>query len=615
MKNLTSLKFLKNIFTLLVPILLVSLAAPVSAQDQDEQLAAQYYQNEEYAKAVDLYKKLHRRNSSSIYIYNNYLNCLIELKDWEEAKKMLKKQRKKYPQKYLYSIDLAYIYKLSGDSKTQEKILEESQRKVPSSYDAYLDLAHALINRDYTEAAVSTYLKGRRALNDREAFSDELINIYYDQGQFKDVINECLNVLRWSPNELQTVQQKLIYLVDNNKEIPYLQERTMLLLQKYPDLVIYDELLMWVYLQQKKWNAAYRQAVAMDKREKDVGIRLLNLAHTASNSERYDIASKCYAYVVSQGDLNPFFMKAKVGQLDAGYKAFTKGKKGGLSLDELIVKFNTFINEYGKNTSTNTSMKQLAELYIFHKHNLQKGMGLLEEIIKIPASHHFIAQCKLDLADAYLMIDDIWEATLLYGQVDKDFKEEPLGQEAKLRNAKLSFYKGDFEWAGDQLDILKTATSQLISNDAIELALLIQDNTGLDSTTDALKEYAKANLLLFQNRLDESLAILNMMPFKYPRHSLKDEIIFTKAQVYMKKKDWKQAEKFYLNVVEEYSYDILADNALFALAKLYENQLDEKGKAAKAYEKIVLDYNSSVYVVEARKKYKELKGHLNESEL
>ena len=584
---------------------------PLWAQNQDEQLAAQYFQNEEYEKAVQLYKKLHRSNHGSIYLYKNYLNCLIELKDWDAAKKMLKKQRKRYPDKYLFSIDLAHIHRKNGDDKAADKIIAESMKHVPDRYVSYLDLAHALINRDYTDEAIQTYLNGRRALKDHEVFAEELINIYFDQNRNKDVVDECLNLLRWSPNQLELVKQKLVYLVDQNKEIPYIQERTLFLLQKFPDLTIYDELLMWVYLQQKKWNAAYRQAVAMDKREKDVGIRLLNLAHIASGSERFDIASKCYDYVVKQGADNPFFMTAKIGLLEAGYLSFTKNKSSSnVDLDALIGKYNAFVTEYGKNSTTNVAMKQQAELFIFYKHDLHSGMQILEEVIKIPASTHFIAQCKLDLADAYLMLDDLWEATLLYGQVDKDFKEEPLGQEAKLRNAKLSFYKGDFEWAGDQLDILKSATSQLISNDAIELSLLIQDNIGLDSTTDALQDYAKANLLLFQNKLDECLAVLNMMPFKYPKHSLKDEIYFTKAKVYVKKGDYAEAEKNYKNVVKLYSYDILADNALYELAQLYENQMKDPESAAKAYERIILEYNSSVYVVQARKRYNELKSYI-----
>ena len=214
------------------------------------------------------------------------------------------------------------------------------------------------------------------------------------------------------------------------------------------------------------------------------------------------------------------------------------------------------------------------------------------------------------MADAYLVSGDIWEAQLLYSQVDKDFKEDPLGQEAKFRNARLSYFNADFEWAKEQLDILKTATTQLISNDAIELSLMIQENTGLDSTTDALAEFAKADLYIFQNNLDKALEILNLFPFKFPKHDLDDDILFAKARIMEKKRDLPQAIKLYEAIVKLYGYDILADNALYNLARIYDFKLKDKQKAKETYEKLIFDFNSSLYSVEARKRQKILKDEL-----
>ena len=206
-----------------------------------------------------------------------------------------------------------------------------------------------------------------------------------------------------------------------------------------------------------------------------------------------------------------------------------------------------------------------------------------------------------------LMRNEVWEATLYYGQVDKEFKEDPLGQEAKFRNARLSYFQGDFDWSKDQLDVLKTATSQLISNNAIELSLLIKDNTGLDSSTDAMAAFAHAQLLLFQNKLEESLTELNQLPFKYPKHALEDEIYYTKAQIFEKQRNYTKAEEYYKNVFTYFSDDILADNALYSLAKLYEYKMNRPLDAIKIYERIIFEYNSSLFVVDARKRYKLLK--------
>jgi TolA-binding protein len=235
-------------------------------------------------------------------------------------------------------------------------------------------------------------------------------------------------------------------------------------------------------------------------------------------------------------------------------------------------------------------------------------------LLKIPQLHpDFRGESKLLLGDAFLIKDEVWEARLLYGQVDKEFKEEALGQEAKFRNAQLAYFMGDFEWARGQLDILKTATSQLISNNAIELSLLIQDNTGLDSTEDAMKEYAHAQFLLYQNKLKECLEVLNMLPLKYPNHSLHDEIYFLKAEVMVLNGKFDDALKYYSLVYSNFGSDILADNSLFKAAEIYQFVKKDLAKAYELYENLIIQYNSSLYVIESRKRYESLKGKLNES--
>ncbi len=205
------------------------------------------------------------------------------------------------------------------------------------------------------------------------------------------------------------------------------------------------------------------------------------------------------------------------------------------------------------------------------------------------------------------MLNNIWDARLMYGQVEKQFKEDALGQEARFKSAQLSYYVGDFDWAKNQLDILKTATTQLISNNALELSLLIQDNTGLDSTDNAMKEYASAEFLLYQNKISKCKETLNLLPFKYPNHSLNDEILYLKAQVQEKLGNYVAANQIYESVYKNYSTDLLADNALYRSAMINLQVLKNKEVAVQLFEKIILEYNSSLYVSRARDFYYQLK--------
>ena len=218
------------------------------------------------------------------------------------------------------------------------------------------------------------------------------------------------------------------------------------------------------------------------------------------------------------------------------------------------------------------------------------------------------AQGKLSLADFYLMKGEIWEATLLYSQVDKAFTEELIGHEARLRNAKLSYYAGDFQWAQAQFDVLKASTSKLISNDALDLSIFILDNLGLDTTATPLELYSQADLLVFQNRFPEAFLKLDTLLREFPEHSLDDDVLYTKATIYKKKREYQKAAEMLHTIVDDYPEEIRADNALYMLANLYETHLNDIEKAKELYEKLFIDYSGSTFAVEARKRFRALRG-------
>ncbi|MFT7590098.1 MAG: tetratricopeptide (TPR) repeat protein [bacterium] len=597
-------------------LLCLSLASAFS-QNADEELAAQFFFNEEFDKAEILYKKLHKKSPESVYIYQNYLECLLKQNLTEDAEKIVSKQVRRFNDKPLYTVDLGYIYSLQGRDKDKKRLFNDIiestiQDMLKGGFEMFSpseQLSSAFLNKNEYEFAKTVLLKARKTHGSPTLFAQNLIDIYKITAEHDMLINECLLVLKYDASTLDAVKANLVYLVDTDTKIDYLQEKASIYVQKFPEKTVYDELLLWVFVQQKEFNSAFRQASAMDKRNKTEGKNLIDLASVCLSNKDYSTAIKCYDKIADFGEDGYFFINAKMGSLETNYLLVVEG---GLYtrevLSDLITRYLIVLEKFGKNPQTARSMKQLSDLYVYHEHDIDKGIILLEGLINMPRLQQKIRGFyKLSLGDAMLMKNEVWDAALLYGQVDKEFKEDPLGQEAKFRNAKLSYYNGDFDWAKDQLDVLKTATSQLISNNAIELSLLIKDNTGLDSSTEAMASFANAQLLLFQNKLNESLEALNQLPFKYPKHALEDEIYFTKAQIFKKQRNFDKAEEYYNTVITFFGDDILADNALYALAQLYEYRLNRPADALKMYERLIFDYNSSLFVVDARKRYKILK--------
>ena len=254
-------------------------------------------------------------------------------------------------------------------------------------------------------------------------------------------------------------------------------------------------------------------------------------------------------------------------------------------------------------------MKELADLEGFYLHDLTSAINLCNEVIAMPGVNSNLRnQTKLSLGDFYLIDGDVWESTLLYSQVDKDEKDSPLGEEARFRNAKLAYYKGDFEWAQTQLEALKSSTTELISNDAINLSVFIIDNLGLDTVETPMQMFAKAELLMYQNKDEQARGTLDTITCLFPGHALFDDIEYLKAQMFVKKKEFEKAVPLLEDIIKTYKEDLKGDDATFLLAKIYEEHLNDKNKAMELYKSIITDYNSSLLVIEARKKYRLLRG-------
>jgi tetratricopeptide (TPR) repeat protein len=364
-------------------------------------------------------------------------------------------------------------------------------------------------------------------------------------------------------------------------------------------------------MQLKDYSKAMKQAKALDRRMGENGMRVYRLAQIAANDKDYTTAIDGFNYIFStQGTSSPYYMEAKRASLATKRKQITDNYNYTTEqLRGLEAEYNEFITSQGINASTALIVSELAKLEALYINDLPKAISLLEEIVNLQGINKYIqANAKLDLGDYYLMSGEIWESTLLYSQVDKAFVEEIIGQEARFRNAKLSYYNGDFEWAQSQFDILKTSTSKLIANDALDLSIFIMENMGLDSNTDALNAFAKAELLIFQNKLDQAIENLDTLEVKYPEHSLKDDILYMKAKLFEKKRDYATAEKLYQEIIEKYPKEIRADNSMFYLAQLYENQLHDVEKAKTLYERLFMEYTDSTFAIDARKRYRALRG-------
>lgn len=598
---------------LLLSLLIFFINAFSFAQDEtDEQLAAQYLQNKEYDKAVVLYEKLYNKKQDYLY-YSSYLTCLIELKDFKTAEKIIRKQMKKNTGVPQYGVDMGYMFLTQNDEEKAKEQFDLMIKNAQKEKQYVIDLANAFLLRDQTDYAIETYLKMRKSMTGYYPYNLELADIYESQGAYEKMMEEYVALIEYNQTEYLTKVQDLLQDILNEdtdgKKGAALKKVLLKRVKDFPDEDFYSEMLLWYSTQMKDFETALVQAKALDKRNKEDGKRVFNLARTASSNENYDVAIAAYQYIIDKGSGNYYFLNSKMELLDTKYLKITTSTYTAQDIEDLESDYQSALDELGKSSSSISVMKNYAHLMAFYSDSTNAAIKLLYEVLDLKtAQAKSLAECKTELADILLMTGEVWEATLLYSQVEKAFKDEPIGHLAKFKNAKLFFYIGEFEWAKAQLDILKAATSKLIANDAMSLSLLISDNSDMDSSYDAIGVYSRADMLVFRNKYDDALITLDSLFTKYTYHSLFDEAYYKIAEIYAKKGLADSSIVYYKKVEENYAYDILADDALFKLGGIYETIYKDNTKAMEYYEKLMANYPGSTYVVEARRKYRTLRG-------
>lgn len=347
----------------------------------------------------------------------------------------------------------------------------------------------------------------------------------------------------------------------------------------------------------------------MDKRFAEDGQRLYQLGVYCRNNKKYESAIKSFRSVIDKGTNFPYYNQSRTQLLSTQKEKITSGTYTQTDLENLEKDYQQFFTDFGEQSNTAEAMREYASLLALYLNKSEQAISILNKIISNRYGiSSFLAQCKLDLGDYYLYNAEIWEAAMLYGQVDKAYKDDPLGQMAKFKNAKLSYYAGEFEWSKAQLDILKASTSQLIANDALNLSLQISDNENVDTNFQALGLYAKADLLVYQHKYTEALQKLDSINMLFPENELADDILWMKANIELNKQNFETAISFYKIIVEKHKEGIWADDALFNIAEIYERKLQNNELAMKAYQQIIDEFSGSMYMVEARKRYRVLRG-------
>lgn len=581
----------------------------IKPEQNESVLATQLFQQGEYEKVVSLLEKFANSNNTNERFDYLYINSLIKINKTEEAEKYTKKQMSKFPKQRFYAIALGNLYLEKGQLAESNKIFENLINKLTSDEFNINDLANSFYNYSLFDYMIKTYQQGRKLLKNDNLFTSELISIYKYKKDKEMLASTYLELLPTKPQLITQAQQNLANVFEDKTDYQNFQILLLKKIQKDPDQTVFTELLIWNYIQQQQFDAALRQVLAFDKRSKGDGEMVYKTSLIFLENEDYTTALQAFEYLLTKGANNPYELPAKIQTLNIKYLLNTKSNLNPTALTALAVAYKQLLDTYGRNKNTLFAIQKLANLQAYYMNQAEQATITLEQALKIPGiSDLELGQIKLDLGDIYVSFKQPWEAFLLYEQVSKQFEGQVLGNEARFKSAKLSFFQGNFEYANAQCLILKTATSQFIANDALNLSLLISDNTQSKTDSLALKMYADAEMLAEIKLPQLALKKLDSIGLSYPNNSLQDAILMSKAKILIKNENYLSASETLKKIIDQSEQGIWTDDALFLLANLYELQLNNVQQAKFYYQKLISDYPGSMINAEARKRFRNLRG-------
>ncbi len=576
------------------------------ASAQNEQLANNYFDRGEFEKALVSYEVLLKTQQGNSNYFQRVIECCQQLQQFDKAEKAIQERLDKYKQNSLL-IELGFNYQLQKNQDKANKYYNQGIDKIKKNATEAYGIAYTFERKALFDFALLAY-KTAIETDSKLSFNFQIAMLYGQKGQADLMIETYLLEAYQNPQNLPIIQNQLsLFMTENGGENfnDALKKSLLIRAQKTQD-VFWNDFLSWYFVQLKEYGKAFIQQKAIYKRNPDSFGNIVNLGEMAIADNDQDSAKEILTFVIENTtnlellvQAHSYLMEMKIDHAtDKEYVAITA------ELDQLI-------KEFGVSPHTLSLLKLTADFTAFHLNNPEKAKVILKNAMEMPINHYQLAELKMQLADILLLEEKYNQALIYYSQVGEDMAGDVTGQEAQLKTAKTSYFKTDFEWASHQLKVLKSASSQLIANDALDLFLLISDNTVEDSTQVALKKFARADFLLYQNKKAESLAQFQLILKEHKGEEIEAVTLLRIGKTYEKLGDFTKALEYYNNLINHHKECIYIDEALYYAAEIYYINLSDAEKAKPLYEEVIFKHEDSIYFVDSRNKYRKLRGDTN----
>ena len=575
-------------------------------QAQNEQLANNYFDRGEFEKALISYEELLKSQEGNYNYFQRVIECYQQLQQFDKAEKAIQNRFDKYRQSSLL-VELGYNFQLQKNQEKANKYYNQAVDKIGKNPAEVYGIAYVFERKALIDFALLAY-KTAVEKDPNLSFNFQMAVLYGQQGNTNLMIDMFLDEAYQNQQNLPLIQNQLTRFMSEEVDVTFndtLKKALLLRAQKTQD-IFWNDFLSWLFIQQKEYGKAFIQQKAIYKRNPDSFANIVSLGQMAIEDNDQDSAQEILSFVLENTkDLelliqaHSYLIEMKIDH--AAEKDFPA----------ITAELDALMKEFGVSPYTLSLLKLQADFNAFHLNNAEKAKEILKSAMEMPINRYQLAEAKMELADILLYEEKFNQALIYYSQINEDMAGDVVGQEASLKTAKTSYFKTDFQWASHQLKVLKSASSQLIANDALDLFLLISDNTVEDSLQVALKKFARADFLLYQNKKKESLAQFQLILKEHQAEDITAVTLLRIGKIYEKMGDFTNALANYDAIITKHKESIYIDEALYFSAEIYNSQLKDTEKAKPLYEEMIFKHEDSIYYVDSRTKYRKLRGDTN----
>jgi len=592
---------MKNIFIYIV------LLWSAFAFSQNEQLAQYYYDKGDFEKAKIAYEQLLNSSPSNTQYFLRTVESYQQLQQFEVAQKVILERYNRFKQG-VFLVELGYNYQLQKNDSKAKSYYDQAIEKIKTNPNDVYGVGNSFEKKVLLEYALKAYQTAMQ-VQPNYNFNFQIGMLYGQLGKTDQMIDLLLTESFNNPQNANLIQTQLSRFMqgetDNTAFKDAMRKALILKTQKDQD-VFWNHYLSWFYVQQKEFGKAFIQEKAIYKREPESLMSIVNLSQFAMNEDDDETATEILNFILlntKDVDLlvqtNAYLMQIKIDNAqEKDYPLINT------ELQQLLTTYDI--------TPFTLSLQIIqAHFLAFNLKKPEEGKTIVKRALDLNLNEYQRADAKMELADILLLEEKYNQALIYYSQIQLDLKNDVMSHEASLKAAKTSYYKGDFEWALKQFKELKSANTQLIANDALEYFLLINDNTVADSTQTALKQFAKGDFLIYQNKKQEAITQFQSILKSFKGQEIEAVTMLRLGKIYESLKDYNSALSQYQQIIDNHSDGIYVDEALFFSAEIYNDELKDTEKAKPLYEKVIFNHQDSIYFVDARKKYRELRGDKN----